>query len=48
MLDVEPPGLLECIAIVWMVVALTSLLLPRPYFVKLFKIAYPFMPDNLE
>jgi hypothetical protein len=28
--------------------ALLSLLLPRPWFVALFKIAYPWMPDKLE
>jgi hypothetical protein len=46
--DIGPPDLLQCVLIVWMVVALFSLLLPRHYFVKLFKIAYPFMPDKLE
>jgi hypothetical protein len=29
-------------------VSLLSMLLPRPWFVALFKIAYPFMPDKLE
>ena len=37
-----------CIATVWMAVTLLALLLPRPWFVALFKIAYPFMPDKLE
>jgi hypothetical protein len=27
---------------------LISFLLPRPWFVALFKIAFPFMPDSLE
>lgn len=27
---------------------LISFLLPRPWFVALFKIAFPFMPDKLE
>jgi hypothetical protein len=30
------------------VVALFSFLLPRPIFYKLFKIAFPFMPERLE
>jgi hypothetical protein len=30
------------------VLALISFLLPRPLFVALFKIAFPFMPDRLE
>ena len=29
-------------------VALFSFLLPRPIFCKLFKIAFPFMPERLE
>jgi hypothetical protein len=28
--------------------ALISLLLPRPWFVALFKIAFPFLPEHLE
>ena len=45
-----PPGeqLFFCICIVWMAVSLLAMLLPRPWFVALFKIAYPFMPDKLE
>ncbi len=49
----EPPvssgeRLVACILIVWMLVTLLSLLLPRPWFVSLFKVAFPFMPDKLE
>lgn len=46
--SVGPPSLFECLAIVWIVVSLISFCLPRPWFVALFKIAYPFMPDRLE
>ena len=38
----------NCIFLVWMGVTLLALLLPRPWFVALFKIAYPFMPDKLK
>ena len=46
--DLGPPDLFECILIAWMIVALLGLLLPRRYLVKLFKIAFPFLPDKLE
>lgn len=31
-----------------MVLACTSLLLPRPWFIALMKIAFPFLPENLQ
>ncbi len=37
-----------CVALVGLSTALLSFLLPRPLFCKLFKIAFPFMPDRLE
>jgi len=37
-----------CIALVGLSTALLSFLFPRPLFCKLFKIAFPFMPDRLE
>ena len=43
-----PPDLFCCILIAWMIVALLSFLLPRRYFVRLFKIAFPFFPDKIE
>lgn len=38
----------NCIFLVWITVTLLALLLPRRWFVALFKIAYPFMPDKLK
>ena len=32
----------------FLLLTLISFLLPRPWFVALFKIAFPFMPDRLE
>jgi hypothetical protein len=46
--DPGPPDLFTCILLVWIVIALLAMLLPRPWFVALFKIAFPFMPDRLE
>jgi hypothetical protein len=43
-----PPDLISCILIVWLLVTLFALCLPRPWFKALFKIAFPFMPDKLE
>jgi hypothetical protein len=43
-----PPSLLECICFVWISVMLLSTVLPRPWFVAVFKAAFPFMPDKLE
>jgi hypothetical protein len=43
-----PPSLFECICIVWMLVALMALLLPRPWFIALTKIVFPFLPEKLE
>jgi hypothetical protein len=37
-----------CVALVGLSTALLSFFLPRPLFCKLFKIAFPFMPDQLE
>jgi hypothetical protein len=37
-----------CVAMVAISTALLSLFLPRPLFCKLFKIAFPFIPDRLE
>jgi hypothetical protein len=51
---IEPPpiSLLEqlasCVVLSVIAVTLFSLLLPRPIFLKLFKIAFPFMPERLE
>ncbi len=38
----------DCIVLAWMFVAHISLFLPRPWFLALFKIAYPFMPEKLK
>jgi hypothetical protein len=45
-----PPGeqLFLSIFFVWIGVALLSMLLPRPWFVALFKIAFPWMPSELN
>jgi hypothetical protein len=37
-----------CFALVALSSALLSFFLPRPLFCKLFKIAFPFMPERLE
>ena len=37
-----------CLALVALWTALLSFCLPRPLFCKLFKIAFPFMPERLE
>ena len=36
-----------CVALVVISTALLSLFLPRPLFCKLFKIAFPFMPERI-
>jgi len=50
--EIPPPTCFEqfilCVALVAMVTALLSFFLPRPLFCKLFKIAFPFMPDRLD
>lgn len=45
---IAPLGLCECLCLVWCAFWLVALCLPRPWFVALFKIAFPFMPDRLE
>ena len=58
-LPIPPPGietppispfeqLVSCIVLSAIAVALFSFLLPTPIFLKLFKIAFPFMPERLE
>jgi hypothetical protein len=37
-----------CLALVALSTALLSFFLPRPLFCKVFKIAFPFMPDRLD
>ena len=37
-----------CVALVAISTAVLSFFLPRPLFCKLFKIAFPFMPERLE
>jgi len=37
-----------CLALVAISTGLLSFFLPRPLFCKLFRIAFPFMPDRLE
>lgn len=37
-----------CVTLVGLSTALLSFFLPRPLFCKLFKIAFPFMPDRRE
>lgn len=50
----EPPPLssfeqfILCLLLVGISTALLSFFLPRPLFCKLFKIAFPFMPERLE
>lgn len=39
---------LVCLFLVAVSTALISFFLPRPFFRKLFKIAFPFMPERLE
>ena len=50
--EVPPPTHFEQVcgfAVLYLLVlALLSFLLPRPWFVALFKIAFPFMPEKLE
>ena len=36
-----------CVALVGLSTALLSFFLPRPLFCKLFKIAFPFMPEGI-
>jgi hypothetical protein len=40
--------LVACLFITMMAVFLLSMLLPRKQFVALFRIAFPWMPENLE
>jgi hypothetical protein len=50
--ELPPPTYFEQVcgfAVLYLLVlTLVSFLLPRPWFVGLFKIAFPFMPDRLE
>ena len=50
--EIPPPTCFEqfilCVALVAISTALLSFFLPRPLFCKLFKIAFPFMPERLE
>ncbi len=52
--DCTPPPLssfeqfIACLLLSLIAVSLISFLLPHPLFCKLFKIAFPFMPDRLE
>ena len=52
--DMPPPPLapvellIACIVSVLIVVLTTAMLLPPPWFVWLFRIAFPFMPEKLE
>jgi hypothetical protein len=50
--EIPPPTHFEQVcgfAVLYFVpLALISFLLPRPWFVALFKTAFPFMPDRLE
>jgi hypothetical protein len=39
--------LILCVAVVAILAALLSFFLPRPLFCKLFKIAFPFMPERI-
>jgi hypothetical protein len=41
-------SLVTCILLVWMAVMLVAMVLPRPWFVALFRAAFPFMPEKLE
>ena len=58
-LPTPPPGIetppispfeqfVACVVLSVIAVTLFSFLLPRPIFLKLFKIAFPFMPERLE
>jgi hypothetical protein len=40
--------LISCVVLSAIAVGLFSFLLPRPIFLTLFKIAFPFMPERLE
>ncbi len=50
--EVPPPSALEQFIACWVLsviaASLISFFLPRPLFCKLFKIAFPFMPERLE
>ena len=52
--ELEPPPIssferfILCLLLVGAATALLSFFLPRPLFCKLFKTAFPFMPDRLE
>jgi hypothetical protein len=46
--DPGPPSLFVCVVIVLIAVMLVGLLIPRPLFDRMFKIAFPFMPHKLE
>ncbi len=50
--EIPPRNLFEQVggfAVIYLcLLTLISFLLPRPWFVALFKIAFPFMPDRLE
>ncbi len=49
--EFPPPPCFEqfilCVALVAILTALLSFFLPRPLFCKLFKIAFPFMPERI-
>jgi hypothetical protein len=51
-LEAPPISSLErfilCLLLVGAATASLSFFLPRPFFCKLFKIAFPFMPESLE
>ena len=50
--EIPPPTsfdqLVACLFISMMSVFVLSMLLPHPLFCKLFRIAFPFMPERLE
>ena len=50
--EVPPPSPLEefiaCLMLAGIAATLISFLLPRPIFCKLFRIAFPFVPERLE
>lgn len=41
-------GLVAFVAVYLFILGITSLCLPRPWFVAIFRIAFPFMPERLE
>ena len=49
--EIPPPTCFEqfilCVALVAIFTALLSFFLPRPLFRKLFKVAFPFMPERI-